>query len=69
IISPILKSPAIPTLVANQIIDLISRGRLKPGDKLPSELEVARRFCILTCHVTLLWQGRHDLGGHRGPVR
>jgi len=46
IISPILKSPAIPTLVANQVIDLISRGRLKPGDKLPSELEMTRRFRI-----------------------
>jgi GntR family transcriptional repressor for pyruvate dehydrogenase complex len=45
-ISPIKKSPAIPTLVANQIIDLISRGKLKPGDRLPSEHEMTQRFHI-----------------------
>lgn len=45
-ISPIRKSPAIPTLVADQIIDLISRGKLKPGDKLPSEHEMTERFRI-----------------------
>jgi DNA-binding FadR family transcriptional regulator len=45
-ISPIRKSPAIPTLVADQIIDLISRGSLKPGDRLPSEHEMTRRFGI-----------------------
>lgn len=46
LISPIRKSPAIPTLVAEQIIDLIRRGRLKPGDKLPSEHEMTVRFRI-----------------------
>jgi DNA-binding FadR family transcriptional regulator len=46
IISPIKKSPLIPTLVADQIIDLISKGMLKPGDKLPSEHEMTRRFRI-----------------------
>ena len=45
-ISPIRKSPAIPTLVADQIIDLISRGKLKPGDRLPSEHEMTERFRI-----------------------
>ena len=45
-ISPIRKSPAIPTLVAEQIIDLIRRGRIKPGDKLPSEHEMTKRFRI-----------------------
>lgn len=35
LISPIRKSPAIPTLVAEQIIDLIRRGKIKPGDRLP----------------------------------
>jgi GntR family transcriptional regulator, transcriptional repressor for pyruvate dehydrogenase complex len=45
-ISPIKKSPVIPTLVAEQIIDLISRGKLKLGDKLPSEFEMTQRFHI-----------------------
>lgn len=36
----------IPTLVAEQIISLISDGTLQPGDKLPSELEMTRRFDI-----------------------
>ncbi len=45
-ISPIKKSPAIPTLVAEQVIDLIAKGRLKPGEKLPSEHEMTRRFRI-----------------------
>ncbi len=46
LLSPIRKSPAIPTLVAEQVIDLISRGRLKPGDKLPSEHEMTDHFRI-----------------------
>ncbi len=45
-ISPIRKAPAIPTLVADQIIDLISRGKIRPGDRLPSELEMTERFRI-----------------------
>lgn len=45
-ISPIRKAPAIPTLVAEQIIDLIRRGTIKPGDKLPSEHEMTKRFSI-----------------------
>lgn len=45
-ISPIKKAPVIPTLVADQIIDLISCGKLKPGDKLPSEFEMTQRFRI-----------------------
>ena len=46
LISPIRKSPAIPTLVAEQIIDLIRRGKIKPGDRLPSEQEMTERFRI-----------------------
>ncbi|HVN70412.1 MAG TPA: FadR/GntR family transcriptional regulator [Desulfomonilia bacterium] len=45
-ISPIRKSPVIPTLVADQIIDLINRGKIKPGDKLPSEYEMTEMFSI-----------------------
>jgi GntR family transcriptional repressor for pyruvate dehydrogenase complex len=36
----------IPSLVVQQIIALITDGTLKPGDKLPSELEMTRRFDI-----------------------
>ena len=40
------KSPHIPNLVVSRIVKLISGGMLKPGDKLPSELEMTRRFGI-----------------------
>lgn len=46
IINRIEKAPDIPNLVVNQIVKLISNGVLKPGDKLPSELEMTRRFGI-----------------------
>lgn len=42
----ITKSPDIPNLVANQIIDRIASGNLKPGDKLPSEHDMTRTFGI-----------------------
>ena len=45
-LSRIEKSPDIPTLVMNQIIDLISQGKLKIGDKLPSEQEMTELFGI-----------------------
>jgi GntR family transcriptional repressor for pyruvate dehydrogenase complex len=45
-ISRIEKSPDIPSLVARQIVDLISEGRLKPGDKLPSEHEMTNLFGV-----------------------
>lgn len=44
--SRIEKSPDIPTLVMNQIIELISQGKLKIGDKLPSEQEMTELFGI-----------------------
>jgi DNA-binding FadR family transcriptional regulator len=40
------KSPGIPSRVTNQIIDLITKGVLKPGDKLPSEQEMTNLFGI-----------------------
>jgi len=46
VISRIEKSPRIPTLVAEQIIDHIIQGVLKPGDKLPSEQKMTRLFGI-----------------------
>lgn len=45
-ISRIEKAPKIPTLVAEQIVDLISDGSLKPGDKLPSEQNMTKLFGI-----------------------
>ena len=40
------KGSDIPSLVVEQIISLVSDNTLKPGDKLPSELEMTRRFNI-----------------------
>ena len=45
-LSRIEKSPDIPTLVMNQIIELISQGKLKIGEKLPSEQEMTGLFGI-----------------------
>mgnify|MGYP000251930858 CR=1 FL=1 len=45
-LSRIEKSPDIPTLVMNQVVDLISQGTLKIGDKLPSEQEMTELFGI-----------------------
>ena len=45
-INKIKKAPDIPNMVVDQIVRLISSGELKPGDKLPSELEMTRRFGI-----------------------
>ncbi|HVN72442.1 MAG TPA: FadR/GntR family transcriptional regulator [Desulfomonilia bacterium] len=45
-LSRIEKSPDIPTLVMNQIIELISQGKLRIGDKLPSEQEMTELFGI-----------------------
>jgi GntR family transcriptional regulator, transcriptional repressor for pyruvate dehydrogenase complex len=42
----ITKSPDIPSLVANQIIERIESRSLKPGDKLPSEHDMTRKFGI-----------------------
>jgi DNA-binding FadR family transcriptional regulator len=44
--SKIEKSPDIPNRVTNHIIDLITKGTLKPGDKLPSEHEMTNIFGI-----------------------
>ncbi|HPW69294.1 MAG: FCD domain-containing protein [Desulfomonilia bacterium] len=45
-ISPIVKMPNIPTQAAEQIIDLINRGVLKTGDRLPSEHNMTRMMGI-----------------------
>ncbi|MBN2159788.1 MAG: FadR family transcriptional regulator [Spirochaetes bacterium] len=46
ILNKIEKSPDIPNLVARQIIELIASGKLKPGDKLPSEHDMTKNFGI-----------------------
>jgi len=46
VINRIEKAPHIPNMVVDQIVKLITEGVLKPGDKLPSELEMTRRFGI-----------------------
>lgn len=45
-LSRIEKAPDIPNLVAKQIIQRITSGSLKPGDKLPSEHVMTRQFGI-----------------------
>jgi GntR family transcriptional repressor for pyruvate dehydrogenase complex len=45
-ILPIAKVPNIPTQVAGQIIDLIRSGKMKPGERLPSEEEMTRTLGI-----------------------
>jgi GntR family transcriptional regulator, transcriptional repressor for pyruvate dehydrogenase complex len=46
LILPIAKTPNIPTQVAGQIIDLIRSGKMKPGERLPSEEEMTRTLGI-----------------------
>jgi GntR family transcriptional repressor for pyruvate dehydrogenase complex len=46
ILSRIQKSPDLPNLVARQIIEHIRSGALKPGDKLPSEQDMTKKFGI-----------------------
>jgi GntR family transcriptional repressor for pyruvate dehydrogenase complex len=40
------KHSDIPTMVVERIVSMISSDELRPGDKLPSELEMTRRFGI-----------------------
>src|SRR4030043_411214 len=46
VLNRIEKSPYIPSLVAKQIIEHIASGKLKPGDKLPSEHDMTTTFGI-----------------------
>lgn len=46
LILPIAKAPNIPTQVAGQIIELIRSGKMKPGERLPSEEEMTRTLGI-----------------------
>src|SRR4030042_3375523 len=46
ILNRIEKPPDLPSLVAKQIIEHIESGALKPGDKLPSEHEMTKKFGI-----------------------
>lgn len=44
--TPIAKTPTIPLQVAGQIIGLIKSGKMKQGDRLPSEEEMTRLLGI-----------------------
>ncbi len=46
VLNRIEKSPDLPNLVAKQIIEHIISGALKPGDKLPSEHDMTKKFGI-----------------------
>lgn len=46
VLNKIEKSPDLPNLVARQIIEHIVSGALKPGDKLPSEHDMTKKFGI-----------------------
>ncbi len=45
-IQAIQKSRSIPEVVLEQIQRLIAEGKLRPGDHLPSEMELAERFGV-----------------------
>lgn len=42
----VTKSPSIPQVVLEQIQKLIAEGQLRPGDRLPSETELAERLAV-----------------------
>jgi GntR family transcriptional regulator, transcriptional repressor for pyruvate dehydrogenase complex len=46
VLSRIAKAPSIPVQVAEQIIGLIRKGKIKEGEKLPSEEEMTRLLGI-----------------------
>jgi GntR family transcriptional repressor for pyruvate dehydrogenase complex len=46
VLSPIAKAPSIPVQVADQIIGLIRKGKIREGEKLPSEEEMTRLLGI-----------------------
>jgi len=46
VMSPIAKAPSIPVQVAEQVIGLIKKGKIRQGEKLPSEEEMTRRLGI-----------------------
>jgi GntR family transcriptional regulator, transcriptional repressor for pyruvate dehydrogenase complex len=45
-IQAIQKSPSLPEVVLEQIQRLIAEGKLRPGDHLPSEMDLAERFGV-----------------------
>jgi GntR family transcriptional regulator, transcriptional repressor for pyruvate dehydrogenase complex len=46
VMSPIAKTPSIPVQVADQIIGLIRNGKIKEGERLPSEEQMTRLLGI-----------------------
>ena len=46
VINRAVKNQDIPSMIVSQIIQHIASGILQPGDKLPSELEMTRRYKV-----------------------
>ncbi len=59
---PIPKQPSIPEVVLEEIYRLISAGELKPGDRLPSEVELASRFGVGRSSIREALRALHLLG-------
>ena len=59
-----LKKPSLSQAVTDQLIDSISSGVFKPGDKLPSERELMSQFEVIDepHRVVLRWV--RDEGAH-----
>jgi GntR family transcriptional repressor for pyruvate dehydrogenase complex len=58
----IAKPPSIPEVVLEEIQRLISEGELRPGDRLPSETELAERFGVGRSSIREAMRVLHLLG-------
>jgi len=56
------KSPSIPQVVLEEIQKLIAEGQIRPGDSLPSELELAERFGVGRSSIREAMRVLHLLG-------
>ncbi len=56
------KSPSIPQVVLEEIQKLIAGGQIRPGDSLPSELELAERFGVGRSSIREAMRVLHLLG-------
>lgn len=64
--------PTLPTRVARHLLDLISRDGLKPGDGVPSEVQICRdlevsRGSVREAYRTLAALGILEIGNGRRP--
>jgi len=56
------KPPSIPEVVLEEIQRLIAEGELRPGDRLPSEMELAERFGVGRSSIREAMRVLHLLG-------